>query len=722
MKRRAPAAPRRCGDFLLEIGCEEMPARMLPHALESFRELLQEALSSRGLLASAPIEVFATPRRLVAGCRQLALREPDRREEIIGPPQHVAFDAQGKPTRAAESFAAKHSLPVANLQLVETSKGKYIAAVRLFPGEPAARVLAAILPGLIARIDFPRSMVWAGQSGPRFIRPVRWLVAILDGKPLRFSFGDVRAGAVTFGHRLLAPSPIQVKSSDEYLTQLRRNFVLVDPGERQARLEERVQALLEARGFRLRLDAALLEEILFLNELPTPILGDFDPKFLSLPEEILITVMRDHQKYFAVTDRRGRLAPHFVAVINLDRDRGRITKNHERVLRARFADARFFWQSDQRSSLAARVDILDRMTFESRLGSYGDKMHRMRGLARWFGEALLAAGHPSISLEAIDRAAVLAKCDLTTEMVREFPELQGQVGGLYARAQGESEEVALAIYEHYLPASPDDPCPRTLTGAMVSLADKMDTLAGLFGAGLEPTGSSDPFALRRQAQACLRVLLDKRLHVALPELCAFALRQHKAQGSPHCPQEEALAAVLKFMEERARYIFREVRGFAYDEVSAVLRAGVADVVDADARLEAVRDIRPTENFEPLAVAFKRIRNIVEKAGPAENWQLQEINREWLTETAERDLYTAFLRLRDRVVPLKQSRRYRQALELIASLRPPVDRFFDKVLVMSPDVNLQKNRLTLLAALLREFSTIADFSEIVPATKEASRTV
>ncbi|HEY4682587.1 MAG TPA: glycine--tRNA ligase subunit beta [Candidatus Acidoferrales bacterium] len=720
MKRPAPAS-RRYGDFLLEIGCEEIPARMLPRAVASFRELLQEALSAHGLLDSAPVELFATPRRLAARCRHLALREPDRREELIGPPRHLAFDARGKPTRAAESFSAKHGFPVANLQVVETPKGEYIAAVRLAPGQPAARVLAEILPALIARIDFPRSMVWAEQSGPRFIRPVRWLLALLDGRPLLFSFGNVPAGAVTFGHRFLASSPIQVKSSDEFLTRLRRSFVLIDPGERQARIEERLQGLLEARGLRLRPDAALLEEILYLNEFPTPILGNFDPKFLALPEEILITVMRDHQKYFAVTDRRGRLAPHFVAVINLDRDRGRIAKNHERVLRARFDDAGFFWQSDQRPTLAARVAILDHMTFESRLGSYGDKMHRMRGLARWMGHTLLAAGHPSVSLEAIDRAALLAKCDLTTQMVGEFPELQGQVGGLYARAQGESEEVALAIDDHYLPASPDDPCPRTLTGAIVSLADKMDTVVGLFGAGLEPTGSSDPFALRRQAQASLRVLLDKRLHLALPELSAFALSQLEAQGSLPRPQEEALVAVLKFFEERARYIFRDVRGFAYDEVNAVLRAGLADVVDADARLEALRDIRPTEDFEPLAVAFKRIRNILDKAESAENWQLPEINREWLSETAERELYTAFLRLRDRVVPLKQSRRYRQALELIASLRPAVDRFFDTVLVMSPDANLQKNRLTLLAALLREFSTIADFSEIVPATKEPAAT-
>ncbi len=718
MKEPAPAS-RRAGDFLLEIGCEEIPARMLPRALQSFRELLQEAFSSRGLLDSAPIEVFATPRRLVARCRQLALRAPDRRSEIIGPPRHVAFDGGGKPTRAAESFAAKQDIPVAKLKSVQTPKGEYIAAVRTVPGALATRILPEILPALIAQIDFPRSMVWANQSSSRFIRPVRWLVGILNGKPLRLSFGEVHAGVVTFGHRFLAPSPIRVRTSDEFLARLRRSFVLVDPTERQARVEEKVQALLEVRGLRLRHDPALLEEIVYLNEFPTPVLGSFDDAFLSLPEEILITVMRDHQKHFAVTDRQGRLAPHFVAVINLDRDRGRITKNHERVLRARFDDARFFWQSDQRLSLAERVSILDRTTFESRLGSYGDKTHRLRGLARWIGERLLSGGTSGVSLEAIDRAALLAKCDLTTEMVGEFPELQGQVGGLYARAEGEPEEVALAIYDHYLPVTPDDPCPRNLTGAIVSVADKMDTVAGLFGAGLEPTGSSDPLALRRQTQASLRVLLDKRLHLALPELGSFALGQFEGQGSLARPRGEALAAFLRFLEERARYIFREVRGFAYDEVNAVLGAGAEDVVEAAARLEALREIRPTENFEPLAVAFKRIRNILEKAGPAESWQLPAINREYLREEAERELYGAFLKLRDRVQPLKQSKRYRQALELIASLRPAVDHFFDKVLVMSPEADLQKNRLTLLAALLREFSTIADFSEIVPASKGPS---
>jgi glycyl-tRNA synthetase beta chain len=664
---------------------------------------------------------MATPRRLAAKCRALALSEPDRREETIGPPRHVGFDAQGNPTRAAESFASKHAVRVSDLRVVATTKGEYVALTRMLRGVPTERLLAEILPGLIGRIDFPRSMVWGRQSDFRFIRPIRWLVALFGGRRIRFSIGHVAAGAVTFGHRFLDPSAIKVRTSDDYLHRLRTSFVLVDPSERQARLEKRLQVLLEGRGLRLRPDSALLEEIVYLAEFPTPLVGEFDREFLALPEEILITVMRDHQKYFAVTDLRGHLAPHFVAVINLDRDRGRIIKNHERVLRARFEDARFFWQSDLRTPLAARLEILDRITFESRLGTYGQKVHRLRGLARWIGETLKAAGHPAISLEAIDRAALLAKCDLTTEMVREFPELQGQVGGLYARDQGEPEEVARAVYDQYLPVSPDDACPRNVTGVILSLADKIDTVVGLFAAGLEPTGSSDPFALRRQAQASLRILLERRLHLALPEVCAVALRQHETRHELHPSWEDVLGSVLRFMQERARYLFRDIRGFAYDEVNAVFKAGAQDVVDVAARLEAVRDIRPTEDFEPLAAAFKRIRNILEKAGPTESWQLPEIHRDWLAEPAEKELFREFVKLRERVAPLKQARRYRQALELIATLRPAVDRFFDKVLVMAPDANLQKNRLTLLAALLREFSTIADFSEIVPAVKEPART-
>lgn len=705
MKRRA--------DFLLEIGCEELPAGLVARGADELKVILEKYLSTNGLLDS-PLETYGAPRRLVAQAKSVLLRQPEVIREVTGPPKSVAYDDVGRPTRAAESFAAKQGVAVGKLSIVSTPRGDYVAAKQVIRGRAAMEVLAEVLPRAILEIAWPRSMYWQRVGDARFIRPIRWVVALLGGNTIPFEVAGVRAGNFSVGHRFLGKSKIPLGGVADYRKKLRANYVLAHPRERRGKIEREVRsALAKKRGLRAHRDARLLEHVTYLNEYPSVILGEFDASFLDLPDEILVTVMRDHQKYFAVEDPQGQLAPLFLAVINLDRDRsGQVRAGQERVLRARFADARFFWKMDQKCRLADYLPKLAKITYQSRLGSYGDKVERIRWLGRWLSEQWFSSGIHQADVPATDRAAELAKCDLATEMVREFTELQGIVGGLYARAQGEPEEVAWAVYDHYRPVGIDDPIPRNLTGCAVALADKLDSLVGCFAVGLVPSGSSDPFALRRAALGVVKLLLERRLPLSLSATISAAAR---ALAS-HPPRIEVTGEVqkqaLEFVVDRARYVFRERLGFAYDEVNAALAAGADELVDAARRLEALKAIRRTKNFEPLAVAFKRIRKILEKAGPADGWRLGAVRPELFSEEAERTLHQASVRVAREAGEHKRGGRYREALLAIAGLRPTVDTFFDDVLVMAEEEAVRKNRLTLLAELLREFSTIADFSEIV----------
>lgn len=712
--------------FFLEIGCEEIPACMIPKALQELKVLLEKYLGAAALIAQAKIEVLGAPRRLVAQIDSVLLRQADTEKEITGPIKSVAYDAEGAPTRAALGFAAKQGVPVEKLYLRTTPRGDFLAAKQVILGRPAKGILSEVLPRIIQEIPWPKNMRWsanssgAGQGAPeaRFIRPVRWIVAVLGGRVVPFEFGGVHAGNNSSGHRFLGSARIAVSGAADCRARLRRNFVLVDPAERRAKIERELAQLTEKIGLRLHPDAGLLDQVVYLNEFPTAILGDFDSAFLALPREILITVMRDHQKYFAVERRNGALAPHFLAVINLHRDPGgKIQRGHERVLRARFADARFFWDADLKCRLADNFAKLEHVIYESKLGSYAQKVERMRALAAWLVKqcavtTTAAAPEPSFSASAVDRAAALAKCDLVTSMVREFPELQGIIGGLYARAQGEPQEIAEAVYDHYRPLGLEDDIPRNLTGCAVALADKLDALAGCFAVGRIPSGSSDPFALRRAATGIVKIVLERKLslslHAAIHAAFQALHKQHAAlKATP--PAEKQLAA---FILDRARFVFQQRLGSAYDEINAVFASGADDLLDAADRLAALRALRPTTNFEPLAAAFKRIRNIIEKAGPPAAWRAAEIDPELFREAEETALHSAADEVARDAAAHRRARHYREALARISSLRPVVDRFFDHVLVMADDEPIRRNRLTLLDHLLKEFSTIADFSEIV----------
>ena len=698
-------------ELLFEIGCEEIPAGMLPKAEEELRANIEKLLAAENLSEGVTVETFSAPRRLTAWVRGLLAKQADVENEVTGPPKSVGYDAVGAPTRAALSFAEKQRVHVRDLYLVQTPKGEYLAAKQVKLGRTAAQILSTLLPRAVHDLTWPRTMTWTGLEGARFIRPVRWIVAVLDGKPLKLSAAGIPAGDVTRGHRFMGSRSIRVKDFAEYEKKLRANGVIIRPAHRQEKIAKELAAHAKKGSYVLHEDARLRTLVTYLNEYPTVIQGDFDPAFLSLPDEILVTVMRDHQKYFAVEKRNKELAPHFLAVINLDKDtKGHIRAGHERVLRARFADAQFFWQSDQKCRLADYLPKLERVTYESRLGSYRDKVERVRAIARWLTEQWFNLGMVQAHVAEADRAAELAKCDLATEMVREFTELQGIVGGLYARAQGEPDEVADAVYDHYRPVGLDDPIPRNLTGCAVALADKFDSIVGCFAVGVIPTGSSDPYALRRAALGIVKIIIDKKLPVSLSLAIGAAAKALVTLKPKHNVTPAQEAQVLDFLLDRAKFVFREREGFGYDEVNAVFRAGADDLVDAQKRIVALKAIRKSKNFEPLAVSFKRIRKILEKANLAST-DGRHVNPELFESSAERELYSAVRDAASKVQEHKRAGKYFEALEVIAGLRKAVDQFFDGVMVMAENEAVRNNRLALLAQLLGEFTTVADFSEI-----------
>jgi glycyl-tRNA synthetase beta chain len=698
-------------ELLFEVGCEEIPAGMLGRATDDLKAGLEKQLAVESLVDGVVVEAFSTPRRLVLWARGLPARQADVVNELIGPPKSVAYDSVGAPTRAAVSFAEKQSVALHEVYLVQTPKGEYLAAKQIKRGRATEFILADALPRILHDLYWPKTMTWTSLSGARFIRPIRWIVGLLDGKPLKFSYGGIAASDITRGHRFHGSSAIRVKMFADYEKSLRANGVIVRPSERQEKIERELAVLTKKGSYRIHEDSELLKLVTYLNEFPSVIEGHFAPAFLNLPDEILVTVMRGHQKYFAVEKRGGELAPHFLAVINLAKDpRGLVRSGHERVLKARFADAQFFWESDQKCRLADYLPKLERVTYESRLGSYRDKVERIRSLARWLCEQWYNLGMAQAHVSDADRAAELAKCDLATEMVREFPELQGVVGGLYAKAQGEPDEISDAVYDHYRPVGLDEPIPRNLIGCAVALADKLDSIVGCFAVGVVPTGSSDPFALRRSGLGIVKIILEKKLPLSLSLTIGAAAKALQANPPKRQITPEQQKQVLEFLLERAKFVFREKESLSYDEVNAVFRAGADDLVDARRRLEALRAIRKSKNFEPLAVSFKRIRKILEKASlPA--GETQQVQADLFEGDAERALHSSMHAAIPRVNEQKRAGKYKDALEVIAALRPDVDRFFEQVMVMAEDAAVRRNRLALLSEVLREFTTIADFSEM-----------
>ena len=702
-------------DFLLEIGLEEVPARMIAAAEAELLRRTVALLERKQMIAPGVVlgdegaRSFSSPRRLAVLVRDVLERQPDATEQVTGPAVKIAFK-DGQPTAAAEAFARKNGVGVRDLQTITTPKGEYLAAAVTRVGQSAAEVIAAEIPKEIAAVYWPKNMYWVsptGEKSERFVRPVEWLLCLLGETVVPVAFGGRVAGRVSYGHRVLSTGgAFEIEVPESYRAQLEGEFVLVDVEARRQRIRKALDRVTRTvEGARWREDEALVDAVTHQTEWPEVLLGGFGAEFLELPDEVLVTVMRDHQKYFAVEDNAGRLLPHFLTVVNTALDGGNeatIRQGNERVLRARFNDARFFWQTDRRMDLIDRASQLEKVTFHKDLGSYAAKTARVLRLAQRLEEAVRAAG-VAVDGPALEEAVVLAKSDLTTELVKEFTELQGVIGGLYARAEGKPEVVWQAIYDQYLPAGTEGRVPRSVEGALVGIADRADTLAGLFGLGLEPSGSKDPFALRRAANAVVKVLAETELPLTLDTVIK------------HAAESEAAAGRLRgFFVERLSFYLREVRGFAYDVVTAVLMAGSGDVRDAVARAAAVSAMRGSADFLAVSAAFKRMRNILEQA-ETQGEPLADVRGAGESHVSQQEALRAkAAEVQGRVRGMVTRRAYGEALEAMATLRPEIDGFFDKVMVMDSDPVVRAGRLGLLSQVVRTFADIADFSEIVTA--------
>jgi glycyl-tRNA synthetase beta chain len=711
-------------DFLLEIGCEEIPARMIGAGSQELRDRVASLLD-RERLGPREITTLDTPRRLAVIASGITAAQADVVEQVTGPSVNVAYK-DGQPTPAAHAFARKTGVDVSQLEKISTPKGEYIAAKVIKKGRTATEILAEELPKEISTIYWPKNMYWRKPS-ERFVRPVRWVVAMLDGETIPLELFGIQAGNTSRGHRILSHGAVNVAGAGStYVDSLRAAKVLG-----RAEREHQIRKALDAAartipGARWREDKSLVDTVVNLTEFPSVILGGFDPQFLVLPEEVLVTVMRDHQKYFALEDASGKLLPHFLAVLNTDSDpSGLIRQGNERVLRARFNDARFFWETDQKKSLLERFDALRHVTFQKDLGSYYDKTQRVQRLCSWLSE-ILKQNNVTVRPGVIHKAACLSKTDLTTELVKEFTELQGIVGGLYARVQQldpslpEATRFAIAdaIYDHYKPESTDDTVPRSHEGAVLSIGDKADTIAGMFALGLVPSGSKDPFALRRQANGIVKVIAEKQFPIRINELMRDARTGYqKSQAEKRFVDTEKYEeSVRTFFRERLEFYLRDICGYSYDVVKAVLAADADDVVDALARAEAVKQVLHMPEFQAIGAACKRIRNILRQAEEKGIALAGQVDPQKASSEEENNLIRYLEQSGPVVEQNRRDKAYVQALQLLSTAREPVDRFFDKVMVMVDDHQVRANRLALLRTLLQEFSTIADFSEIVTENK------
>lgn len=734
-------------ELLLEIGCEEIPASWLPSLTEQLAQRLGQRLKDFRLSTDGPVESSATPRRLMAHVNRVAERQTDLEEAVSGPAVSAAFGPDGTPTPAAVGFARKHNVEVADLARVTTPKGEYLSVTRRERGKAAVDVLPDVLAATLRDLAFPKQMRWDawlddGKGEFTFGRPVRWLLFLFGGRVVPFAIRrspaaqstlvqDVRSGALTYGHRFLALSgrpgrSVKVRSTSDYRQRLGEHFVLLEHQERHDRLVRELDAHARRLGGRVASHPALLHEVADLVEYPSVVAGVFPPEFLALPDEVLSTTMIHHQHYFPVVDEQQKLLPAFLAVTNIEVEQPqKIAINAERVLTARLRDARFFWDADRRAPLESKLARLDTLLFHKALGSYAAKARRLEQLAGWIaGEAF--GGTPA-QVEAAATAGRLAKADLTTDMVREFTELQGVMGGIYAREDGLGDLVAKAIYYQYQPVGVEAAQPPSaaqlgdsaLPWAAVSVADKLDTLVGLFAAGEQPTGTRDPFALRRAAQGLVKVLVDLpevagvSRAVSLDALVAQAQQQYAAQGTLADPTAKS-GALASFLVDRLRFLF-EKRGVRADEIAAVLPEGQTlaglSPLSVRQRLEALRAVRPSADFEPLAVLFKRATNIVKDVPPADPSGDLAAIRAALQEPAEQALVDALEARRASIAGAVGQADYARALLEVAALRPAVDRFFTEVFVMVDDAALRQARLGLLAALRDTVRAIADLSAI-----------
>ena len=684
---------------------EELPARFLEPALQELAETAGQILKEKRL-AYQTIATYGAPRRMALLVSGLSENQETLHKEVKGPAVKAAFAPDGSPTKAVLGFSKSQGVELGALVKKTVNNVEYVYAVQQQAGLPAMAVLQEVAPALIAGLHFPKPMRWGGQE-VRFARPIRWLVALLDETVVEFGYAGCAAGRISSGHRFLAQAPVEIATAVQYLTQMRNAYVLADPQERRRTIQEQVQEQATLAGGQVQTDADLLNEVNNLVEYPTAFTGAFSEDYLKLPKEVLVTLMREHQRYFPIVDENGDLLPKFIAVRNGDaKGLDTVRAGNEKVLRARLADADFFFREDLKTPLADKVPGLAKVVFQETLGSIHDKVIRLGALAEYLA-GVMGAGEAE--LKQAQRAAYLAKADLVTNMVYEFPELQGDMGREYAVRAGEPPEVAEAIFEHYLPRFAGDELPQSLPGKILSIAEKIDNITGSFAIGVRPTGSQDPYALRRQALGISHILLAGKIDLTLTALTAAAYRCYEGKAPLKVSLTEVTAQVLEFFGQRFKGLLEE-RGFAYDTVEAVMAAGFDNLNDALIRVEALTGLRPEPTFGDLQSAFIRANNL------AKNAAANKVEPTLLTETSERELHQRLTEVSEQAATFKTQKDYRALLAAIATLQPPLARFFDEVMVMVEDEQIRANRLALLRDLATLVKQTADLSKIAGEAK------
>ncbi len=699
-------------ELLLEIGVEELPYQFIAPALVALKDSAEQLFKDQRL-AFQSTRTLGTPRRLTLVVTGLATQQTSMVKEAMGPSKAVAFDPAGQPTRAAMGFSAGQGVSVQELQIRQTPKGEYLFAVKQEQGRPANVVLKELLPQLISKLSFPKAMKW-NSTGAKFARPVRWLVVLYGGATLPIEAAGIIAGNRTEGHRVLGSAKgIGVRDSESYLKGLERQGVISDPERRRRMIEEQIATLCKKTGFTLNVDGDLLDQAVYTTEYPNAIIGSFKPAYLEVPQEILITSMKEHQGFFSLMHKEtGKLVPHFIAVTNnRAKDMGLIREGNERVLAARLADAKFFFDEDRKVKLEDRVLKLAGVTFQQKLGTMEKKQQRIRKLASMIATSVRPQDYEL--KQTCERAADLCKADLLTGVVGEFPELQGIMGGEYAKHDGESEAVSQAIREQYLPRSIEGELPKTIAGQVLSLADRLDSVAAFFYVGLVPTGSEDPFALRRNATAIVRIILESNLRIDVGIFVDAARQLVIAEGFKGGQDSgpEGRRRMTEFIFERVRHYGKVVHALRDDVIEAVLKPAhdkTLDLVDLVLRMKALESVTTKPEFDPLIVGFKRAHRLVEK----EKWDRKPVDKARFEHPTESALYLAIAEERSKMLSAMTRGDYGQALDSLVRLKPAIDAFFTAVMVNAEDPAIRSNRLSLLQEVDDFFNSFADFSQIV----------
>jgi len=698
--------------LLLEIGTEEIPAGYIKPALKSLAATLQKEMTA-ARIDHGPARIYGTPRRLTVKIEKVAAKQMPLKTELTGPPVRIGIDASGSPTMAAQKFAEKAGVKVDQLTIKDTKKGAYLCAVKQERGLATRTLLKDILPKAILATPFPKTMRWADLD-IAFARPIHTILALLGSKVIQFKLGVINAGRYSNGHFFMHPGKIKIDSADDYIKKLSDAQVVVDLDVRRKAVEHEIKnAARKVRGSILP-DEELVDIVNNLVEYPVAVAGKFDDKFLDLPDEVLITAMREHQKYFAVMNKSQKLLPHFIAVNNtVARDMELVARGHERVLRARLADAQFFYQSDLEVSNDTRVEKLKGVLFQAQLGSMYDKAQRITKTAKFIAKVadvgLFGEKQENELKSQVSRAATLCKSDLVSQVVGEFPKLQGVMGRIYAAIVGEPSAVSAAIEEHYRPTYSGGPLPDTTVGSVLGIADKIDSICGCFSAGLIPTGASDPYALRRQGIGIIQIMNEKGFSFSLRKLIRKSLQQFDPKASGDV--DALTRKVYTFLQNRIIQLLAD-QGYAKDAIAAVVEASIDNVPNIWSRLEALESLKAKPDFEPLAVAFKRVGNIIRKSGrPEAGGKPGQVQENLFEHKSESALLTAFKKVEKRVSEAMEKGLFEKALLDIATLRGPVDEFFDGVMVLAEDKNVRRNRLSLLGHIAALFGKFADFSKL-----------